>query len=194
MLDFIKSRRSTRKYKPEMISDDALSQVVEAGRYAPSGGNCQTTHFMVVKSPEVLKKLQEMVREEFSKMEIVPGMYKSIVHSINASKTGNYIYDYNAPVLIITANQKDYGNNIADCGCALENMRLMANSLNLGSCWINQLKWLNENPAILKYLQDLGLEENERVYGALAVGYADTEDGLPTRDPLPRTGNKVTTI
>lgn len=194
MLDFIKSRRSTRKYKPEMISDDALSQVVEAGRYAPSGGNCQTTHFMVVKSPEVLKKLQEMVREEFSKMEIIPGMYKSIVNSINASKTGNYIYDYNTPVLIITANQKDYGNNIADCGCALENMMLMANSLDLGSCWINQLKWLNENPAILKYLQELGLEENERVYGALAVGYADTEDGLPTRDPLPRTGNKVTTI
>lgn len=194
MLNFIKSRRSTRKYKPEMISDDALSQVVEAGRYAPSGGNCQTTHFMVVKNREVLKKLQEMVREEFSKMEIVPGMYKSIVHSINASKTGNYIYDYNTPVLIITANQKDYGNNIADCSCTLENMMLMANSLNLGSCWINQLKWLNENPAILKYLQDLGLEENERVYGALAVGYADTEDGLPTRDPLPRTGNKVTTI
>lgn len=121
-------------------------------------------------------------------------MYRSIVHSIEASKTSDYRYDYNAPVLIITANQKNYGNNIADCSCALENMMLMANALDLGSCWINQLKWLNENETILKYLRSLGLEDNERVYGALAVGYADTENGIPNRNPLPRIGNQVTWI
>ena len=71
---------------------------------------------------------------------------------------------------------------------------LMANALDLGSCWINQLKWLNESPALLAYLQELGLGENERVYGALALGYADTQDGLPVREPLKRTGNKVTYI
>ena len=96
--------------------------------------------------------------------------------------------------MIIVANQKDYGNNIADCACALENMMIAANELDLGSCWINQLKWLNEDEALLEYERSLGLEENERIYGALAVGYADTEDGLPCRKPLERTGNKVTYI
>ena len=194
MLEFIKSRRSTRRYKSEDVSDEQLEQIVEAGRFAPSGGNCQSAHFIVVKSKEILAELAKLTQQEFAKMEITPGLYKSIVNSINASKKGNYIFHYNAPVLIITANQKDYGNNIADCACALENMMLMANALDLGSCWINQLKWLNENPVILEYMKKLGMNEGERVYGALAVGYPDTADGLPDREPLERTGNNVTVI
>ena len=193
-LEFIKSRRSTRKYKTKDVPEEQLNQIIEAGRFAPSGGNCQSTHFIVVKNREVLAELADLVQREFAKMEIVPGLYKSIVNSINLSKKGNYVFHYNAPVLIITANQKDYGNNIADCSCALENMMLMANELDLGSCWINQLKWLNENPVILEYIKKLGMDESERVYGALAVGYPDTTDGLPNREPLERVGNKVTTI
>ena len=193
-LELIKSRRSTRKYKTEGVPEEKLDQVIEAGRFAPSGGNCQSTHFIVIKNKEILTELAELVQHEFAKMEVTPGLYKSIVNSINLSKKGNYVFHYNAPVLIITANQKDYGNNIADCACALENMMLMANALDLGSCWINQLKWLNENPVIVEYMKNLGMDESERVYGALAVGYPDTADGLPDREPLKRTGNRVTVV
>ena len=194
VFELIQSRRSTRKYKAETVPEEKLSQIVEAGRYAPSGGNCQSTHFIVIKNEEILAELAELVQQEFAKMEITPGLYKSIVNSINASKNGNYVFHYNAPVLIVTANQKDYGNNIADCACALENMMLMANALDLGSCWINQLKWLNENPVILDYMKKLEMDESERVYGALAVGYPDTPDGLPDRKPLKRIGNMVTIV
>lgn len=194
MLDFFKSRRSTRQFRTDNVPEDAISQIIEAGRYAPSGGNSQTTHFIVVRNPEVMDALRKLVEQEFSKMEVTEGMYRSIVHSITASKKGGYVFHYNAPVLIITANQKDYGNNMADCSCALENMMLMANALDLGSCWINQLKWLNENQVILDYMKELGMAENERVYGALAVGYAATEDGMPNRTLLARTGNPVTYI
>ncbi len=192
--EVIKSRRSTRKYQARPVEREKLSCILDAGRYAPSGGNNQTTHFLVIQKKEVLEELALLVRQEFAQMEITPGMYKSMAHSIRASKEGNYVFHYNAPVLILTANQKDYGNQIADCACALENMMLMANELDLGSCWINQLKWLNENQTILKYLRELGLEENERVYGAVSVGYADTKDGNPIRIPLERTGNPVTWI
>ncbi len=192
--ELIKSRRSTRKYAPDAVEADKLNQVVEAGRYAPSGGNCQTTHFIVIKQKAVLDKLAELARQEFAKMEIAENTYFSLVNSIRASKAGSYVFHYNAPVLIVTANRKDYGNNIADCSCALENMMLMANALDLGSCWINQLRWLNENPVLLSYMKELGLEENERVYGALALGYADTPDKLPERTPLPRKGNPITMV
>ena len=192
--ELIQSRRSTRTYKQTAVEREKLEQIVEAGRYAPSGGNSQTTHFIVIQKKEVLYQLAELVKQEFAKMEVGEGMYVSMVHSIEASKKRAYIFHYDAPVLIVTANQKDYGNNIADCACALENMMLMANALNLGSCWINQLRWLNENPVILEYLNSLGLEDNERVYGALAVGYPATEDSLPVRMPLPRTGNPVTWV
>lgn len=194
MLEFIKSRRSTRKFKGDAVSDELLNQIIEAGRYAPSGGNSQSTHFIVVENKEVLDELAKLAREEFAKMELGENTYKSLVNSITASKNGNYVFHYNCPVLVITANKKDYGNNIADCACALENMMLMANALDLGSVWINQLRWLNENPVILTKMNELGMASDERVYGALAIGYADTEDGMPVRIPLARSGNEVTYI
>ena len=193
-LDAIKTRRSTRIFKSYPIEQEKLDKIIEAGRYAPSGGNSQACHFFVVRNKEVLAKLAELAQSAFAKMEITEGMYKSIANSIRASKKGNYVFHYDPDTLIIVANQKDYGNNIADCACALENMMIAANELDLGSVWINQLKWLNEDETLLEYERTLGLEENERIYGALAVGYPDTEVGLPCRKPLERTGNKVTYI
>lgn len=194
MLDFFKSRRSTRKFKQEMVDEKLLDMVIEAGRYAPSGGNSQSTHFIVIQNKGILNKLTELAKQEFAKMEVTENTYKSLANSINASKRGNYVFHYGCPVLIVTANKKEYGNNIADCACALENMMLMANALDLGSVWINQLRWLNENEAILPVMQQLGMSDDERVYGALALGYPDTSDGLPIRTAKERTGNKVTYV
>ena len=193
-LEAIITRRSTRRFSDKPVEREKLDKIIEAGRYAPSGGNSQTCHFIVVRNKEVLANLAKLVQSAFAKMEIAEGMYKSIVNSIRASQKGNYVFHYAPDTLIIVANRKDYGNNIADCACALENMMIAANELDLGSVWINQLKWLNEDETLLEYERTLGLEENERIYGALAVGYANTEDGLPNRTPLPRTGNNVTYI
>ena len=194
MLEFIKSRRSTRKFTAKEIEAEKLNQLLEAGRYAPSGGNSQSTHFLVIQNKDVLAHLQNAVQKAFAAMEEYPGMYRSMTNSIRAAQKGNYVFHYHAPVLILCANRKDYGNNIADVACALENMMLMANALDLGSCWINQLKWLNEDPEINSYLMSVGMDCSERVYGALAVGYPDTDDGLPLRTPVARTGNAVTFI
>ena len=193
-LELIKTRRSTRKYQDRAVEQELLNQIIEAGRYAPSGGNSQATHFFLITDKAVLTELAAMVKQEFSQMEVIPGMYRSLAHAITASKGESYVFHYNAPALIVTANQKDYGNNMADCACALENMMLMANALNLGSCWINQLRWLNENDAINQVFRKYGLSEDERIYGAVSIGYAQTENGLPIRTPLDRTGNPVTWI
>ena len=188
----ILTRRSTRVYSDKAVEQEKLEQVIEAGRHAPSGGNNQTTHFIVIRNKEVLDELARLVKQEFSKMEETPGMYKSMAAAIRRSKGEIYIFHYQAPVLILTANKIEYGNNIADCACCLENMMIQANALDLGTCWINQLKWLNENEIITEYLRTIGLEADERVYGALSVGYAKI--GLPDRKPLPRTGNPVTWV
>ena len=104
------------------------------------------------------------------------------------------MFCYNAPVLIVVANRKDYGNNMADCACAIENMMIAANAMDLGSCLINQLKWLNEEPEIVDYLQTLGMKEDERVYGSVIIGYPASDSGLPTRNLMPQKGNEVTFI
>lgn len=188
----IMTRRSTRKYLDQSVSQELLEKIIETGRYAPSGGNSQSNHFLVVQNKQIIDHLVKMVEKTFSKMEINENMYRSLQNSINLSKKGGYVFCYNAPVLIIVANKKDYGNNQADCALALENMMLESNELDLGSCYINQLKWLNEDQEILSYLQSLGMKEDERVYGSLIVGYPDTNDGKPLRKALPRKGNEVT--
>ena len=186
------TRRSTRKYLDKEVSQELLEKIIEIGRYAPSGGNSQSNHFLVIQNKQIIDHLVKMVERAFSQMEITENMYRSLQNSINLSKKGEYVFCYNAPVLIIAANKKGYGNNQADCALALENMMLEANELDLGSCYINQLKWLNENQKILSYLQSLGMNEDERVYGSLIVGYPDTNDGKPLRKVLPRKGNEVT--
>ena len=83
---------------------------------------------------------------------------------------------------------------MADCACAIENMMIAANALDLGSCWINQLRWLNGEPALTEYLRSLGLKENEQIFGAVIIGYPATESGLPNRNLTAQKGNEITYI
>lgn len=188
----IMTRRSTRKMKAGAPDKELIEKVIEAGRYAPSGSNSQTTHFIVITDPELLDSLAITVQDEFAKMEIGPDTYISLQASIAASKKGIYRFHYNAPVLIVTANKKGYGNAIADSACALENMMIAANALDIGSCWINQLHWLDESEAVRDCLEKLGLGKDETITGGLILGYA--ADGEPERTVLPRKGNPVTWV
>ena len=193
-MEAILSRRSTRNYRPDPVEQEKLDRILEAGRQAPSGGNNQTNHFLVIRSREALRDLTAMAEKAFAAMEIREDTYSSLKHAISASRKGGYVFCYNAPLLIAVANRTGYGNNIADCACAIENMMVAANALDLGSCWINQLRWLNEDPEITAYLRRLGLKENERVYGAVIIGYPSTESGLPNRNRMILKGNEVTWI
>ncbi len=191
-IEAILTRRSTRSYKQDAIGQDKLDTILDAARQAPSGGNNQTNHFLVIRNRDVLQKLIELTETAFSGMEISENTYASLKHSITASKKGGYVFCYDAPLLIVVANRRDYGNNIADCACAIENMMIAANALDLGSCWINQLRWLNEDARLVAYLHELGMKENERVYGAVILGYPAT--GLPNRSLMPQKGNEITWI
>ena len=191
-LEAIFTRRSTRDYRPDPVEKEKLELILKAARQAPSGGNSQTNHFLVIRNRDVIRTLVEMAETAFAKMEIAEDTYISLKHAIAASKKGGYVFCYNAPVLIAVANRRDYGNNLADCACAIENMMVAANALDLGSCWINQLRWLNGEPALNDYLRSLGMKENERIYGAVIIGYPAA--GLPNRSLMTQKGNETTYI
>ena len=186
----ILTRRSTRKYNPDMPATELIEKVIEAGRYAPSGSNSQTTHFIVFRDKDVLTQMAELVQSEFAKMEITEDMYISLKGSINAAKKGGYVFHYSAPVFIVVANKKGYGNAMADSACALENMMIAANALDLGSCWINQLHWLDGNAAVHEFMLKHGLNADETITGGLILGYPF--DGTPDRTMIERKGNPVT--
>ena len=186
----ILTRRSTRKFTDILPERELIDKVIEAGRYAPSGSNSQTTHLIVFTDRGMLDELAVLVQREFAEMELTDDMYVSLKASINASKKGTYRFHYDAPVLIVTANKAGYGNAIADSACVLENMMIAANALDLGSCWINQLHWLDEHEKIRDFLSRFGLLENETITGGLILGYP--ESGLPDRRMTERKGNPVT--
>ena len=191
-LEAILTRRSTRKYSEQMPRRDLLEKIIEAGRYAPSGSNSQKTHFIVITEERILSELALIVQNEFLKMEITEDMYVSLKGSITAAKKGGYVFYYGAPVLIVVANRKGYGNAMADSACALENMMIAANALDLGSCWINQLHWLDDNMSVREFLGKYGLKEEETITGGLIIGYP--ENGAPCRTQVERKGNPVTWV
>ncbi|MCD8021533.1 MAG: nitroreductase family protein [Lachnospiraceae bacterium] len=186
MLQTIMNRRSTRKYNETPVTEEQLSAIVEAGRFAPTGGNCQTIHFVVLMNPEIREKLRGLVQDAFAGMELSEDLYVSLQNSIRRSKSGKYVFDYHAPILIVVANRRGYPNAMADSACALQNMMLEAESLGVGSCWINQLHWLDEEPSIRAFLEPLGIGAEETICGALALGNYDEKQPIK-----PRTGMKV---
>ena len=190
----IATRHSTRKFKEEPVPQELLDKVIEAGRQAPSGKHKNQSRFIVIRKKEVLQELIALVQQEFAKMEVTPENDDNFGGAIRAAKKGGYVFMYNAPVLIVVANKRDYGNKYADVSCAMQNMMLAANAVGLGSCWINQLRWLQGNPVLTAYLQKLGMKEDEAVYASLSLGYPYTPDGLPNRRVVPVTGNPVTYV
>ena len=178
VLEIMEKRRSIRKFENEIIKTEELESILEAGRMAPSGGNSRTTHLFVITNPGFLEKLRTLVMEAFANMEYDEKTYKSKVHSIEASKKGMYTYDYNAPVLVVTANKADYSNALADTACVLENMMIAATSLGIASCWINQLHWLDQDMKIREAFEKYGLTEDLTITGGLALGYSELFEKL----------------
>ena len=84
-LECIKTRHSTRKFKADQLSRELIDQVLDAGRRAPSGGNTQLTHFMVITNQDVLKELVTLVQEEYGKMPITENTLPYMVNIIKMS-------------------------------------------------------------------------------------------------------------
>lgn len=186
-IESIQKRRSVRVYENRQVDQDDLKMIIEAGRYAPSGGNHQTTHIIVIQNREIIDRFEEIAQQEFAKMEVSEGMYSGLIGTINQSKIGKLSFTYHAPTLILLTNKKGYSNAMADCTCVLENMMIAATSLDVATCYINLLKWLNENQVMVDYLKTLGFNEDEIICNSLIAVYS-----AQTMNPLDRKGNPVT--
>lgn len=151
VLNNILTRRSIRAFKEEQIKDEELEAILKAGIYAPSGMDRQSWQFTVVQNKEKINELAKVVREELGRDE-------------------GYNF-YAPPTLIMLSNDKDNSNGLADCSCALENIFLMANSLGIGSCWINQLKTICDNEKVRNLLNEFGIPKNHIVWGVASIGY-----------------------
>jgi len=186
----IYQRRSTRAYTGQPVPEEILEEILDAGRHAPSATNQQRTHLIVITNAEKRAELRDVMTGVAANMPEKEGMSPTLLSLIQRAKQGTIDVTYGAPALIVTTNKKGSVNAAADCACVLENMMLMASANGLGNCWINQFFTFRDEPAVRDFFAGLGVSEEEEIYGALSVGYAED---LQTA-PLPRTGNPVTYI
>ncbi|MDR0804422.1 MAG: nitroreductase family protein [Oscillospiraceae bacterium] len=183
VIQTIHARRSTRKYTAEQITEEQLDTLLDAAIWAPSGSDCQTWQFTAIQKEDVLLKINELVKEGL-RVWTPNDDYASRAAAIrqNAQKA-EYNFYYRAPTLILTSNRPNYENGLADNALALQNVFLTAESVGLGSCYINQLRWTSEYAPLRDYLAELGIPREHVLFGAAAVGHIDTATPTPERKP-----------
>ncbi|WP_321492031.1 nitroreductase family protein [uncultured Desulfobacter sp.] len=176
----IHERRSTRLFTEEQISNEQLDALLDAAIWAPSGGNNQSWLFTAIQKKDVLLHLNQLVRQGFQ--EWVPDDdYPSKLAAKQRSQNQSYNFYHNASTLIIASNKPNYQNAMADCALALQNIFLAAQSLGLGSCYINQLHWLRHDPQIRAYLLELGIPKEHTICSCAAVGFIGKASPVPVR-------------
>ena len=117
MSDFIQemmTRRSVRKYKPDMVPKEIIDEIIKAGLYAPSGMGRQPVIILAITNKEV--------RDRFSKL--------------NAGIMGADGMDpfYGAPVVLVVLADKNVPTYLYDGSLVMANLMLAAHDLGIGSC------------------------------------------------------------
>jgi nitroreductase len=180
ILTCIHNRRSTRRFTGDQISAEQLDTLLNAAIWAPSGGNNQSWLFTAIQKQEVLAHLNELVRKGF--MTWIPDDdYPGKLTIKKRSQREGYCFYHNAPTLIIASNVPNYENAMADCALAMENIFLAAESIGLGSCYINQLHWLRDDTDVRTYLFELGIPKEHVICCSAAIGLIGAESPAPAR-------------
>lgn len=65
LLEAMHSQMSITRYKPDPVPREAIDRVVEAATKAPSGGNMQPWHFLVITDRDLIAHVGGIYREEW---------------------------------------------------------------------------------------------------------------------------------
>ena len=113
VLKAMKERRSIRKYKSDMVPQEILDQIIEAGLYAASGKGTQNTIIIQVTKKELRDEIAEMNRK------------------IGGWEEGFDPF-YGAPAMLIVLAKKDWPTGIYDGSLVMGNLMLAAHDLGIG--------------------------------------------------------------
>ena len=165
-LSILKSRRSCRAYKPELIEENKLNAIIEAGTYAATG--------MGKQSPIIIAVTDKALRDKLSKMNA----------AVMGMDTDPF---YGAPELLIVLADKDIPTYLYDGSLVLGNMMNAAADLGVASCWIHRAKEEFESEEGQAILRGLGILGHYEGIGHLILGYA----AQPEKEAAPRKSSYV---
>ncbi len=177
-MNIYEERKSIRKYRPEMIPEESLREILEAGRLAPSAKNRQPWKFLVAsgdKKEEICALMEQGIAKK-KKSKMMPDKFKKGLAS--AENTLRIMRE--APVLVLVMNTHSgdpykplmFGKRVSEIhdslsiGAAVENMCLKAYELGIGSLWIGNTVFAHSE--ITSYLG-----RKDQLSCALSLGFPD---------------------
>ena len=155
VINNMKTRRSIRKYKPDMIPEDVLNRIIEAGTYAATG--------MGKQSPIIIAVTNKEIRDKFSKMN-------AEIMGVDSDPF------YGAPVVLIVLADKARPTYVYDGSLVMGNLMLAAHAEGIGSCWIHRAKEEFGSAEGKAFLKSLGIEGDYEGIGHCVLGYTDGEE------------------
>lgn len=117
VMELIRTRRSVRKFTDRPVADELVEQILEAGRWAPSGTNNQPWRLVVVRDPAVKDRIADCTR------------YGAVVRQAPML----------IPVFIHTPSMYHATKDHQAVGACLQNMLLMIHALGLGAVWLGEI-------------------------------------------------------
>ena len=149
VMESLATRRTYRRFAQRPVPRDVVEDIVEALRLSSCGANRQAVRLVVVQSPELVAKVQPLVKwaaylppeQGTPKAEELPTLYVAVVQ------------DSSIP-----------GDLATDTGIALANMTLAAWDKGVGSCIMGAIT----KPELTKLL---GITEPEKLAFMIAFGY-----------------------
>jgi len=157
ILGTILRRRSVREFRDKTVDKRIISDILEAGRWAPSGLNNQPWRFLIIRN-----KVKKDALSRFTK-------YGRIIQS--------------APVAIAVcmdmADSYNRDKDLMAIGACIQNMLLVASAFGLGSCWLGEI--LNRRQEAEDFIK---LDSNLELAAVIALGYPKEKISKGRRKPL----------
>lgn len=156
LIEAIKTRRSIRTFLDTPIEKDVLQDLVEAGVWAPSGGNMQTWRYIIVTQPRQLDHIRNLSPGIFGQPKAIIAVCTDVVE---AEKKGG---------------QLGHTMALMDASMAVQNILLAAHDKGLGSCAIASF----HASAVQKLLQ---LPSSIKPLLLIILGYPTGKTSAPKR-------------
>jgi len=191
VLETIRQRRSIRYFSKKKVTKEQIEQLIDLGRYAPTGHNDRSVCYTIFDDRKELEMLLDTMIELFKKLQkqlnstfwnilaFLAGkkkffdkarksLYRLESHIENWGKGIDKVLHYSSTLLLIHAD-KETSSPIEDCNIAAQNIALGAPTLGLGATFIGYVQKSWENS---KEIRDLiNLPDSHILHAVLAVGY-----------------------
>ncbi|MEJ5229909.1 MAG: nitroreductase family protein [Pseudothermotoga sp.] len=155
-MSIIYQRRSIRKYQDRDVEEEHIMEIIRAAMHAPSAGNEQPWHFIVVKSKETKEKIVHS--HPYAKMVLNAPAAIVICADLTLTKFGDFW--------------------VQDCSAATQNMLLRASELGLGAVWCGVYP---DQKRIEAFSQILNLPKKVIAFSLVCVGYPAENPGPADR-------------